>query len=135
MTRSAGCQQAASASRHARLDVGRCGGEDHSQLISERPGGKAAGRRPTPELARALDCVFAVPGFPEGTVKPPWALRVGAGGWWLGSGTRLFPRRSGRRAAGDEATVQYIFEHSMILALVQDPVTHPDVAEDVGASG
>ena len=49
----------------------------------------------TPELARALDRVFATPGFTEGT-RMFRGLRGRSGGWWSGSATCRFPRRSGR---------------------------------------
>src|SRR5215468_10351964 len=48
----------------------------------------------TPELAKALDRVFATPGFTEDApaCRVP---RARSGGWWSGCATCRFPPRSG----------------------------------------
>jgi transcriptional regulator with XRE-family HTH domain len=92
----------------------------------------------TPELARALDRVFATPGFTEDAPGVP-----GTPGTFGRLVVRLrnlpFPA-SFRSFAPHEAqaTALYIFEHSMIPGLLQTEAyaraileTHPDVTEDV----
>lgn len=75
----------------------------------------------TPELARALDRDFATPGFTEGTPDVP-----GAPGTFGRLVVRLrnlpFPASFRSFAPHEaEATALYIFEHSMILGLLQPP--------------
>jgi DNA-binding XRE family transcriptional regulator len=92
----------------------------------------------TPDLARALDRVFATPGFTEESPDAP-----GTAGTFGRLVVRLrnlpFPA-SFRSFAPHEAdaTALYIFEHSMIPGLLQTPdyarailETHPDVTEEV----
>lgn len=92
----------------------------------------------TPELARALDRVFATPGFTEDAPGVP-----GTPGTFGRLVVRLrnlpFPA-SFRSFAPHEAdaTALYIFEHSLIPGLLQTEAyaraileTHPDVTEDV----
>ena len=92
----------------------------------------------TPELARALDRVFATPGFTEESADVP-----GTAGTFGRLVVRLrnlpFPA-SFRSFAPHEAdaTALYIFEHSMVPGLLQTEAyaraileTHPDVTEDV----
>jgi len=92
----------------------------------------------TPELAKALDRVFATPGFTEDAPGVP-----GTPGTFGRLVVRLrnlpFPA-SFRSFAPHEAdaTALYIFEHSMIPGLLQTEAyaraileTHPDVTEDV----
>jgi len=92
----------------------------------------------TPELAKALDRVFATPGFTEDAPGVP-----GTPGTFGRLVARLrnlpFPA-SFRSFAPHEAqaTALYIFEHSMIPGLLQTKAyaraileTHPDVTDDV----
>jgi transcriptional regulator with XRE-family HTH domain len=95
-------------------------------------------KAPTPELARALDRVFATPGFTEDAPGVP-----GTPGTFGRLVTRLrnlpFPAAFRSFAPHEaEATALYIFEHSMIPGLLQTEAyaraileTHPDVTEDV----
>ena len=92
----------------------------------------------TPELARALDRVFATPRFKEGTPDVPETS--GTFGRLVVRLRNLpFPASFRSFAPHEaEATVLYIFEHSMIPGLLQTPQyaraileTHPDVTEDV----
>jgi transcriptional regulator with XRE-family HTH domain len=92
----------------------------------------------TPELAKALDRVFATPGFAEGTPDGP-----GTPGTFGRLVVRLrnmpFPASFRSFAPHEaEATALYIFEHSLIPGLLQTEAyaraileTHPDVTEDV----
>jgi transcriptional regulator with XRE-family HTH domain len=92
----------------------------------------------TPELARALDRVFATPGFTEDTPDMP-----GTPGTFGRLVARLrnlpFPASFRSFAPHEaEATALYIFEHSLIPGLLQTEAyaraileTHPDVTEDV----
>jgi transcriptional regulator with XRE-family HTH domain len=92
----------------------------------------------TPELARALDRVFATPGFTEDAPGVP-----GTPGTFGRLVVRLrnlpFPASFRSFAPHEaEATALYIFEHSMIPGLLQTEAyaraileTHPDVTEDV----
>lgn len=92
----------------------------------------------TPELATALDRVFATPGFTEDTPDLP-----GTPGTFGRMVVRLrnlpFPASFRSFAPHEaEATALYIFEHSMIPGLLQTEAyaraileTHPDVTEDV----
>ena len=92
----------------------------------------------TPELARALDRVFATPGFIEDASGMP-----GTPGTFGRLVVRLrnlpFPASFRSFAPHEaEATALYIFEHSMIPGLLQTEAyaraileTHPDVTEDV----
>jgi Domain of unknown function (DUF5753)/Helix-turn-helix domain len=89
----------------------------------------------TPELARALDRVFATPGFTEGALGTP-----GTFGRLVARLRNLPFPASFRSFAPHEAaaTALYIFEHSMIPGLLQTEAyaratleTHPDVTEDV----
>lgn len=92
----------------------------------------------TPELAKALDRVFATPGFTEDTPGVP-----GTPGTFGRMVVRLrnlpFPASFRSFAPHEaEATALYIFEHSMIPGLLQTEAyaraileTHPDVNEDV----
>ena len=93
---------------------------------------------PTPELARALDRVFATPGFTEDTPGVP-----GTPGTFGRLVVRLrnlpFPASFRSFAPHEaEATALYTFEHSLIPGLLQTEAyaraileTHPDVTEDV----
>ena len=73
----------------------------------------------TPELARALDRVFATPGFTEDARGVP-GIPGTFGGWSPGRVTCRFPRRSGRsRRTRPKATALYTFEHSFIPGLLQ----------------
>ena len=95
-------------------------------------------KAPTPELARALDRVFATPGFTEDTPDAP-----GTSGTFGRMLVRLrnlpFPASFRSFAPHEaEATALYIFEHSLIPGLLQTEAyaraileTHPDVTEDV----
>jgi transcriptional regulator with XRE-family HTH domain len=95
-------------------------------------------KAPTSELARALDRVFATPGFTEDAPGVP-----GTPGTFGRLVVRLrnlpFPASFRSFAPHEaEATALYIFEHSMIPGLVQTEAyaraileTHPDVTEDV----
>jgi transcriptional regulator with XRE-family HTH domain len=95
-------------------------------------------KAPTPELARALDRVFATPGFTEDAPGMP-----GTPGTFGRLVARLhnlpFPASFRSFAPHEaEATALYIFEHSMIPGLLQTEAyaraileTHPDVTEDV----
>ena len=92
----------------------------------------------TPELARALDRVFATPGFTEDTPDVP-----GTPGTFGRLVVRLrnlpFPASFRSFAPHEaEATALYTFEHSLIPGLLQTEAyaraileTHPDVTEDV----
>ena len=92
----------------------------------------------TPELARALDRVFATPGFTEGAGGVP-----GAPGTFGRLVARLrnlpFPASFRSFAPHEaEAAALYIFEHSMIPGLLQTEAyaraileTHPDATEDL----
>src|SRR5260370_4126911 len=92
----------------------------------------------TPELARALDRVFATPGFTEDAPGVP-----GSPGTFGRLVVRLrnlpFPASFRSFAPHEaEATALYIFEHSMIPGLLHTAAyaraileTHPDVTEDV----
>ena len=92
----------------------------------------------TPELAKALDRVFATPGFTEDAPGVP-----GTPGTFGRLVVRLrnlpFPASFRSFAPHEaEATALYIFEHSMIPGLLQTEAyaraileTHPDVTEDV----
>jgi transcriptional regulator with XRE-family HTH domain len=92
----------------------------------------------TPELAKALDRVFATPGFTEDTPGVP-----GTPGTFGRLVVRLrnlpFPAPFRSFAPHEaEATALYIFEHSLIPGLLQTEAyaraileTHPDVTEDV----
>jgi transcriptional regulator with XRE-family HTH domain len=92
----------------------------------------------TPELAKALDRVFATPGFTEDAPGVP-----GTPGTFGRLVARLrnlpFPASFRSFAPHEaEATALYIFEHSMIPGLLQTEAyaraileTHPDVTEDV----
>jgi transcriptional regulator with XRE-family HTH domain len=92
----------------------------------------------TPELAKALDRVFATPGFNEDTPDVP-----GTPGTFGRLVVRLrnlpFPASFRSFAPHEaEATALYIFEHSLIPGLLQTEAyaraileTHPDVTEDV----
>ena len=92
----------------------------------------------TPELARALDRVFATPGFTEDAPGVP-----GTPGTFGRLVVRLrnlpFPASFRSFAPHEaEATALYIFEHSLIPGLLQTEAyaraileTHPDVTEDV----
>lgn len=92
----------------------------------------------TPELAKALDRVFATPGFTEDTPDVP-----GTPGTFGRLVVRLrnlpFPASFRSFAPHEaEATALYIFEHSLIPGLLQTEAyaraileTHPDVTEDV----
>lgn len=92
----------------------------------------------TPELAKALDRVFATPGFTEDAPGVP-----GTPGTFgrLVARLRNLPFPAAFRSFEPheaEATALYIFEHSMIPGLLQTEAyaraileTHPDVTEDV----
>jgi transcriptional regulator with XRE-family HTH domain len=92
----------------------------------------------TPELAKALDRVFATPGFIEDAPGMP-----GNAGTFGRLVVRLrnlpFPASFRSFAPHEaEATALYIFEHSLIPGLLQTEAyaraileTHPDVTEDV----
>ena len=92
----------------------------------------------TPELARALDRVFATPGFTEDAPGVP-----GTPGTFGRLVVRLrnlpFPASFRSFAPHEaEATALYTFEHSLIPGLLQTEAyaraileTHPDVTEDV----
>jgi transcriptional regulator with XRE-family HTH domain len=92
----------------------------------------------TPELGKALDRVFATPGFTEDAPGVP-----GTPGTFGRLVARLrnlpFPASFRSFAPHEaEATALYIFEHSMIPGLLQTEAyaraileTHPDVTEDV----
>ena len=92
----------------------------------------------TPELAKALDRVFATPGFIEDAPNVP-----GTPGTFGRLVVRLrnlpFPASFRSFAPHEaEATALYIFEHSLIPGLLQTEAyaraileTHPDVTEDV----
>ncbi len=92
----------------------------------------------TPELAKALDRVFATPGFTEDTPGAP-----GTPGTFGRMVVRLrnlpFPASFRSFAPHEaEATALYIFEHSVIPGLLQTEAyaraileTHPDVTDDV----
>ena len=92
----------------------------------------------TPELARALDRVFATPGFTEDAPGVPDT--PGTFGRLVVRLRNLpFPASFRSFAPHEaEATALYIFEHSMIPGLLQTEAyaraileTHPDVTEDV----
>ena len=92
----------------------------------------------TPELARALDRVFATPGFTEDSPDAPGT--PGTFGRMLVRLRNLpFPASFRSFAPHEaEATALYIFEHSLIPGLLQTEAyaraileTHPDVTEDV----
>ena len=92
----------------------------------------------TPELAKALDRVFATPGFTEDAPGVP-----GTPGTFGRMVVRLrnlpFPASFRSFAPHEaEATALYTFEHSLIPGLLQTEAyaraileTHPDVTEDV----
>jgi transcriptional regulator with XRE-family HTH domain len=92
----------------------------------------------TPELAKALDRVFATPGFSEDASGVP-----GTPGTFGRLVVRLrnlpFPASFRSFAPHEaEATALYIFEHSLIPGLLQTEAyaraileTHPDVTEDL----
>lgn len=92
----------------------------------------------TPELAKALDRVFATPGFADDAAGMP-----GTPGTFGRLVVRLrnlpFPASFRSFAPHEaEATALYIFEHSLIPGLLQTEAyaraileTHPDVTEDV----
>lgn len=95
-------------------------------------------KAPTPELARALDRVFATPGFTEDSPDAPGT--PGTFGRMLVRLRNLpFPASFRSFAPHEaEATALYIFEHSLIPGLLQTEAyaraileTHPDVTEDV----
>lgn len=95
-------------------------------------------KAPTAELARALDRVFATPGFTEDTPDAPGA--PGTFGRLLARLRNLpFPVSFRSFAPHEaEATALYTFEHSLIPGLLQTEAyaraileTHPDVTEDV----
>ena len=95
-------------------------------------------KAPTPELARALDRVFATPGFTEDSPDVPGT--PGTFGRLLVRLRNLpFPASFRSFAPHEaEATALYIFEHSLIPGLLQTEAyaraileTHPDVTEDV----
>jgi transcriptional regulator with XRE-family HTH domain len=104
-------------------------------LIAQVETGRKA---PTPELARALDRVFATPGFTEDTPDVP-----GTPGTFGRLVARLrnlpFPASFRSFAPHEaEAAALYTFEHSLIPGLLQTEAyaraileTHPDVTEDV----
>ena len=95
-------------------------------------------KAPTPELARALDRVFATPGFTEGTLDVP-----GTSGTFGRLVVRLrnlpFPPSFRSFAPHEaEATALYIFEHSLIPGLLQTEdyaravlEMFPDATEDI----
>ena len=92
----------------------------------------------TPELAKALDRMFATPGFTEDTPDVPDT--PGTFGRLVVRLRNLpFPASFRSFAPHDsEATALYIFEHSLIPGLLQTEAyaraileTHPDVTEDV----
>jgi hypothetical protein len=92
----------------------------------------------TPELAKALDRVFATPGFIEDAPGMPG--KPGTFGR-LVVRLRNLPFPASFRSFApheEEATALYIFEHSLIPGLLQTEAyaraileTHPDVTEDV----
>src|SRR5579859_3860555 len=95
-------------------------------------------KAPTGELARALDRVFATPGFTEDTPDAPGA--PGTFGRLLARLRNLpFPVSFRSFAPHEaEATALYTFEHSLIPGLLQTEEyaraileTHPDVTEEV----
>jgi transcriptional regulator with XRE-family HTH domain len=95
-------------------------------------------KAPTAELARALDRVFATPGFTEDTPEAPGT--PGTFGRMLVRLRNLpFPASFRSFAPHEaEATALYTFEHSLIPGLLQTQEyaraileTHPDVTEDV----
>ena len=95
-------------------------------------------KAPTPELARALDRVFATPGFAEDAPGVP-----GSPGTFGRLVARLrnlpFPASFRSFAPHEaEATALYVFEHSFVPGLLQTAEyaravleMHPDVTEDV----
>jgi transcriptional regulator with XRE-family HTH domain len=95
-------------------------------------------KAPTPELARALDRVFATPGFNEGSPGVPDAPGT-FGRLVIRLRNLPFPASFRSFAPHEaEATALYIFEHSLIPGLLQTEAyaraileTHPDVTEDV----
>jgi hypothetical protein len=95
-------------------------------------------KAPTPELARALDRVFATPGFTEDDPSVP--STSGTFGRLVVRLRNLpFPASFRSFAPHEaEATALYTFEHSVIPGLLQTEAyaraileTHPDVTEDV----
>jgi len=104
-------------------------------LIAQVETGRKA---PTPELARALDRVFATPGFTED--DPGIPSSSGTFGRLVVRLRNLpFPASFRSFAPHEaEATALYTFEHSVIPGLLQTEAyaraileTHPDVTEDV----
>ena len=99
---------------------------------------KTCRKAPTPELARALDRVFATPGFTEDTSGVP-----GTPGTFGRLVARLrnlpFPASFRNFAPHEaEATALYTFEHSYIPGLLQTQAyaravleAYPDATEDV----
>jgi transcriptional regulator with XRE-family HTH domain len=95
-------------------------------------------KAPTAELARALDRVFATPGFTEDAPGAPGT--PGTFGRLLARLRNLpFPVSFRSFAPHEaEATALYTFEHSLIPGLLQTEAyaraileTHPDVTEDI----
>ena len=104
-------------------------------LIAQVETGRKA---PTPELARALDRVFATPGFTEDASGEP--TTSGTFGRLVVRLRNLpFPASFRSFAPHEaEATALYTVEHSVIPGLLQTEAyaraileTHPDVTEDV----
>jgi transcriptional regulator with XRE-family HTH domain len=94
-------------------------------------------KAPTPELAKALDRVFATPGFTEDAPGMP-----GTPGTFGRLVARLrnlpFPASFRSFAPHEAEAALYTFEHSLIPGLLQTEAyaraileTHPDVTEDV----